>query len=99
MSTTRAPKAPPSHMAKGRTSIWATVWAVVIQAPSSKPACTPPRMSLSPKVENRPLSVERKVPSRTASSPNQGMGCSGGAAGEAGAEEAAGALMACRRGR
>ena len=49
------------------------VCAVVIQAPSSKPAPTAPRMSARPKVESRPFKVEMNVPMSTASSPSQGM--------------------------
>src|SRR5580700_2883667 len=73
MRTRRGPYAAPIHTAMRVTNIWATVCAVVIQAPSSKPAPTAPRMSARPKVDSRPFKVEMKVPSRTATSPSHGI--------------------------
>src|ERR1700730_4089142 len=64
----------PAQTAIGVMSICAVVWEVVIQAPSSKPAWTAPRMSPSPNVESLPVSVDMKVPSSTAEIPNQGIG-------------------------
>src|SRR5579862_4141459 len=87
-NTLRAPKAVPIQIAIGQTSIWAAVWAVVIQAPSSKPACTAPRMSASPKLDRRVLSVEMNVPNSTPVNPSQGMvvgAPGGGGAGGTGA--------------
>src|SRR5712671_3884689 len=63
----------PSQIATRTISICATVWAVEIHAPSSKPACTAPRMSARPSVDRRVLRVEMKVPSSTARRPSQGM--------------------------
>src|SRR5713101_1195128 len=68
----------PSQIATSVISICATVWAVEIHAPSSKPACTAPRMSASPSVEKRVLRVEMKVPSSTANRPSHGMEVGGG---------------------
>src|SRR3981189_547085 len=78
-------------MAIGATSIWPTESAVVIQAPSSKPACTAPRMSARPNEESRVVNVEMNVPSNTANSPIQGIPV-------AGAGAAAGAAEACAAG-
>src|ERR1700736_3675028 len=75
----------PSQIATSVISICATVWAVEIHAPSSKPACTAPRMSASPSVDRRVLRVEMNVPSSTAKSPSQGMEVGGGGAAAAGA--------------
>src|SRR5271169_602088 len=58
-------------------NIWATVCAVVIQAPSSNPAPTAPRMSARPNVDRRPFKVDMNVPMRTARSPSQGMDVGG----------------------
>src|SRR6185295_7207115 len=55
-----------------------------IHAPSSKPACTAPRMSARPSDDNRVLRVEMKVPSSTAVKPSQGIEV-GGAGAVAGA--------------
>src|SRR6266404_6009243 len=79
----------PSQMATRVISICATVWAVEIQAPSSKPACTAPRMSASPRVERRVLRVEMKVPSSTAARPSHGMDVGAGGDVAAGAGGAA----------
>src|ERR1700730_2690326 len=68
----------PSQIATRVISICATVWAVEIHAPSSKPACTAPRMSASPSVDRRVLRVEMNVPSSTAKRPSQGMEVGGG---------------------
>ena len=48
ISTRRGPNARPSHAATGPMHICPTVEAVVIQAPSSKPAWTAPRRSARP---------------------------------------------------
>src|SRR5580698_10985825 len=90
VSTRRGPKARPIQTAAGAINIWATVWAVVIQAPSSKPTCSAPRMSARPKVDSRPVRVEMKAPSRTASSPSHGVRAGG--AGQAPDAAAAGAI-------
>ena len=63
----------PSRWPAGVTNICASVCAVVIHAPSSKPAPTAPRMSARPKVDNRPFRVEMNVPMSTARRPSQGM--------------------------
>src|SRR5216684_2706727 len=63
----------PSQIATSVISICATVWAVEIHAPSSKPACTAPRISASPSVDRRVLRVEMNVPSSTAARPSHGM--------------------------
>src|ERR1700677_3398974 len=74
MNRTRlGPYAVPIHTAAGATSIWAADCTVVIQAPSSNPAWTAPRISASPKVESRPFSVEMNVPMSTANKPSQGI--------------------------
>ncbi len=72
-STLRVPYMPPIQMAIGAMSICATACDVVIQAPSSKPACTAPRISESPKVDRRVFTVAMNVPINTAPSPNHGM--------------------------
>src|ERR1700678_2237102 len=74
MNRTRlGPNAIPIQTAAGATSIWAADCTVVIQAPSSNPAWTAPRISASPKVESRPFSVEMNVPMSTANKPSQGI--------------------------
>src|SRR5580700_9520348 len=78
--TLRGPNTVPIQIAIGQTSICAMVCEVVIQAPSSKPACTAPRMSASPNEDRRVFSVEMKVPSRTAVKPSQGIFVGGGGA-------------------
>src|SRR5882672_7973014 len=85
----------PSQIATRVTDIWPTVWAVDIHAPSSKPACTAPRMSASPSVDSRVLRVEMKVPMNTAVMPSQGNVVAGaGTAGAGGvAATAAGTLI------
>ena len=83
--TRRGPKAAPIQTAMIVTNICAVVCAVVIQAPSSNPACTAPRMSARPNEENRVLRVEMNVPMSTANSPSHGM--------EVGGETLAGAMM------
>ena len=67
--TRRTPNTAPSQDEGGPIIIWPTVKAVVIQAPSSKPACTAPRTSASPNVVMRLSRVEITVPSSTASVP------------------------------
>src|ERR1700730_2561781 len=79
----------PSQIATRVISICATVWAVEIHAPSSKPACTAPRMSASPSVDRRVLRVEMKVPSSTAVRPSQGKEVGGAGNVAAGAAAAA----------
>jgi hypothetical protein len=69
ISTRCTPNTAPSQAETGPTSIWPTVSAVVIQAPSSKPACTAPRTSASPNEVMRLSSVEMIEPSSTASVP------------------------------
>src|ERR1700733_11790624 len=71
--TRREPYAVPIQTAAGATSIWAADCTVVIQAPSSNPAWTAPRISASPKVESRPFSVEMNVPMSTANKPSHGI--------------------------
>src|SRR5580658_934438 len=66
------------------TNICATVWEVVIHAPSSKPALIAPRRSARPKLDKRPFSVEMKVPIKTATNPSHGIDVGG--AGKVGAE-------------
>src|SRR5580692_2110023 len=73
MSTRRGPKVAPIQTAGTVMSIWAAVCAVVIQAPSSNPAPTAPRMSARPNVDNRPFSVDMNVPMSTAMSPSHGI--------------------------
>jgi len=74
MNRTRlGPNAIPIQTAAGATSIWAADCTVVIQAPSSNPAWTAPRISASPKVESRPFSVEMNVPMSTANKPSHGI--------------------------
>src|ERR1700738_2413070 len=82
----------PSQIATRVISICATVWAVEIHAPSSKPACTAPRMSASPSVDRRVLRVEEKRTSSTAARPSQGMEVGGG--GDVAAGAAAGGSAA-----
>jgi hypothetical protein len=60
-------------------NICPTVCAVVIHAPSSKPAPTAPRMSARPKVESRPFKVEMNVPISTANKPSHGIEVGGDA--------------------
>src|SRR6266404_3916144 len=84
----------PSQIATSVISICATVWAVEIHAPSSKPACTAPRMSASPSVDRRVLRVEMNVPSSTAKSPSQGMEVGGAGAVGVGAVAGGGAAPA-----
>src|ERR1700722_13935655 len=81
------PNAVPIQTAAGATSIWAADCTVVIQAPSSNPAWTAPRISASPKVESRPFSVEMNVPISTANKPIHGIwvGAGGKPAGAGGA--------------
>src|ERR1700730_18718611 len=78
----------PSQIATRVISICATVWAVEIHAPSSKPACTAPRMSASPSVDRGVWRVEMKVPSSTAVRPSQGKEVGGGGTVAAGAAAA-----------
>src|ERR1700730_168656 len=73
INTRRGPNVAPIQTAGTVTSIWAAVWAVVIHAPSSKPAPTAPRMSARPNVDNRPFRVEMNVPMSTAMGPSHGM--------------------------
>src|SRR5258708_32740202 len=73
LKTRRGPKVAPIQTAGTVMSIWAAVCAVVIQAPSSNPAPTAPRMSARPNVDNRPFRVDMNVPMSTARSPSQGM--------------------------
>src|SRR5215469_8217598 len=73
----RGPKVAPIQTAMTVTNICAAVCAVVIQAPSSNPACTAPRMSARPNEEKRVLRVEMNVPMSTATSPSQGMAVGG----------------------
>src|SRR5271165_940737 len=73
INTRRGPKAAPIQTAASVMSIWAAVCAVVIHAPSSKPAPTAPRMSARPYVESRPFRVDMNVPMSTAKSPSHGM--------------------------
>ena len=80
ISTRRGPNTRPSQAAIGPMHICPTVAAVVIQAPSSKPACTAPRRSASPKVVMRVNRVEITEPSSTAAIPMKGR-VQGGAAG------------------
>src|SRR5580700_9572579 len=75
----------PSQTATSVINICATVWAVVIHAPSSKPACTAPRMSAIPSDDTRVVRVEMNVPRSTAKSPSQGMEVGGGGDAAAGA--------------
>src|SRR5580698_439885 len=72
ISTRRGPKMAPNPTAAKVTDICATVCAVVIHAPSSKPAPTAPRMSASPKVDSRAFRVDMNVPISTATSPSHG---------------------------
>ncbi len=78
-STRRTPNVMPSQGEVGVISICPTVKAVVIQAPSSKPAWTAPRTSARPKLVRRASSVEMTVPKSTASTPIRGrlemIGC------------------------
>src|SRR5579871_5982389 len=105
MSTLRVPKMAPNQMATRVTSICATVWEVDIQAPSSKPAWTAPRMSASPRLDSRVLRVEMKVPIRTAVRPSHGNEVAGGGGGVVGAIVAGGEVdisshpTGCRRSR
>src|SRR5258708_36164179 len=78
IKTRRGPKVAPIQTAGTVMSIWAAVCAVVIQAPSSNPAPTAPRMSARPNVDNRPFRVDMNVPMSTATSPSQGMEVRGG---------------------
>src|SRR5271167_4241547 len=73
INTRRGPKAAASQIETRVINIWAEVCAVVIQAPSSNPAPTAPRISDSPKVDSRPLRVEMNVPSSTPRRPSQGI--------------------------
>src|SRR5277367_3804026 len=73
IKTRLGPKVAPIQTAGTVMSIWAAVWAVVIHAPSSKPAPTAPRMSARPNVDNRPFKVDMNVPMSTATSPSHGM--------------------------
>src|SRR3981081_505878 len=83
----------PSQIATRTISICATVWAVEIHAPSSKPACTAPRMSASPRDDRRGVRGEEKVPSSTAVRPSQGMEVGGGGDVAAGAAAGGGAAL------
>ena len=74
ISTLRGPNTMPSHTDSGPISIWPTVKAVGIQAPSSNPAWIAPRTSARPKVVRRPASVEITAPSKTAMTPISGRG-------------------------
>ena len=70
--TRRGPNTPPSQAEGGPIIICPTVKAVVIQAPSSKPAWTAPRTSARPNVVMRLSSVEITAPKSTASTPMNG---------------------------
>src|SRR5262249_23105853 len=91
----RVPKITPSQMETKVTNIWATVWDVVIQEPSSNPACRAQRMSARPREESRVLSVEMKVPNRTPVRPSQGkeVAMGGMAGGGVGPGAAGGSLI------
>src|SRR3954454_6777649 len=91
-------------MATRVISIWATVCAVEIHAPSSNPACTARRISARPSVDSRVLRVEMKVPINTAVKPSHGndvggvagagkWGAAVGGAVKGGAAVGAGTLM------
>jgi hypothetical protein len=81
--TRRGPNAPPSQAEIGPVIICPTVKAVVIHAPSSKPACTAPRTSARPNVVMRLSSVEMTAPKSTASTPMNGRAeMTGGACAE-----------------
>src|ERR1700726_1419043 len=73
IKTRLGPNADPIHTAAGATSICAVACAVVIQAPSSNPAWTAPRMSANPNVDSRPFNVEMNVPMSTARRPSHGI--------------------------
>src|ERR1700679_2375556 len=81
----RGPYAAPNQIAANVTNICATVCAVVIHAPSSKPAPTAPRISARPNVDSRPFNVDMNVPMSTATSPSHGI--------EVGGEGSVGAEM------
>ena len=66
------PNTTPSQVAIGPMHICPTVAAVVIQAPSSKPACTAPRRSASPKVVMRVNRVEITEPEQHRRDPDDG---------------------------
>jgi len=72
ISSWRGPNTSPSQAEIGPISICPTVNAVVIHAPSSKPAWTAPRTSARPKLVMRPSSVEMIDPSSTARTPMKG---------------------------
>src|SRR5258708_17721454 len=100
INTRRGPNVAPIQMAGTVMSIWAAVCAVVIQAPSSNPAPTAPRMSARPNVDNRPFRVDMNVPMSTATSPSQGMEVGGdGSVGAVKAElgRGSGAFIFARR--
>jgi len=67
-----APWVAPSQGETGPISIWPTDSAVVIQAPSSKPACTAPRRSAGPHTVIRESSVDITEPDSTATTPITG---------------------------
>ena len=72
MRIRRVPNTIPSQAETGPTIIWPTVSAVVIHAPSSKPAWTAPSTSARPNEVMRLSSVDMTDPKSTAITPMKG---------------------------